>query len=163
MAAADRECEGNMLKRKKKKKNSESPETAQKSEKAGKVSASSESAESRWEEIENRVVKDNSESAARDEDFVDPRIRAKQNFHRELRRVFRIELTFIIIIWAVWILDTAVFSGRLQGYGIQPRTAIGLAGIITAPFLHASFAHILNNTIGFVLLASLVLFIDINL
>jgi membrane associated rhomboid family serine protease len=41
---------------------------------------------------------------------------------------------------------------RLSSDGIYPRTLSGLPGIISAPFLHAGFGHLLGNTVPFVVL-----------
>jgi membrane associated rhomboid family serine protease len=67
----------------------------------------------------------------------------------------RQEITGVILfvgsIWAVFLVSL-VFPG-VDGYGVIPRRAIGLVGIPAMPFLHASFQHILSNTIPlFVLL-----------
>ncbi len=40
---------------------------------------------------------------------------------------------------------------------IVPRTAGGLVGIVTAPFIHANFAHLIANLPAFVVLGALIL------
>ncbi len=57
----------------------------------------------------------------------------------------------LAIMWAVWIVD-AVDHYRLNQYGIEPRNVDHLYGILTAPFLHASFGHIFGNSIPFLIL-----------
>ena len=44
----------------------------------------------------------------------------------------------------------------LVSFGIVPRTLEGLRGIILAPFIHGSFAHLLGNLVPFVVLSWLV-------
>src|SRR5690606_38922515 len=39
-----------------------------------------------------------------------------------------------------------------SAYGIVPRTFDGLIGIVAAPFLHASWSHLLSNTVPLTLL-----------
>jgi len=51
---------------------------------------------------------------------------------------------FIALIWIVFALDTFL---PLERYGLVPRTLRGLSGIITMPFLHGDFKHLLGNTI----------------
>jgi membrane associated rhomboid family serine protease len=51
----------------------------------------------------------------------------------------------------------ALLGGALTGYGVVPRTLIGLRGILFAPFLHASVAHLVANTVPFLVLGWLVL------
>ena len=63
-------------------------------------------------------------------------------------------LTFIGVIWAVFLLSLAVPS--LRDHGLVPRSLVGLVGIASMPFLHGSFAHLLSNTVPlFILLALL--------
>ncbi|MCF5367032.1 rhomboid family intramembrane serine protease, partial [Pseudomonas sp. PA-4-8C] len=40
----------------------------------------------------------------------------------------------------------------LMAFGLVPRTLHGLFGILTSPFLHASFAHLSANLIAFLVL-----------
>ena len=60
------------------------------------------------------------------------------------------------IMWAVELLDLLPFF-HLDRYGIHPRSASGLMGIVFAPFLHDGFGHLLVNTIPFVVLGGIVL------
>jgi membrane associated rhomboid family serine protease len=54
----------------------------------------------------------------------------------------------------MWVSEVAdqVLGGRLDAYGIEPRTDEGLAGIAFAPFLHAGFGHLIGNTIPFLVM-----------
>jgi membrane associated rhomboid family serine protease len=45
----------------------------------------------------------------------------------------------------------------LIAFGLVPRTLHGLGGILTSPFLHASFAHLSANLIPFLILGTLVM------
>jgi membrane associated rhomboid family serine protease len=47
---------------------------------------------------------------------------------------------------------------QLDQYGIEAREPEGLDGIVTAPFLHVGFAHLLGNTIPFVIMGLLIAF-----
>lgn len=58
------------------------------------------------------------------------------------------------VMWAVQALNF-VLGGLLTGYGIVPRTADGLWGILCAPFLHGSWTHLAVNTVSLVILGSL--------
>jgi membrane associated rhomboid family serine protease len=60
-------------------------------------------------------------------------------------------------IWLAW------FVAWMMGWdtidlGIRPRDAHGLIGIFSAPFVHASFAHLMSNTLPLGLLAGLALY-----
>ena len=65
--------------------------------------------------------------------------------------------TFIGIMWIVEIIDLAIFSGGLDGLGIQPRTLVGLRNIVFSPFLHVGPGHLLANTLPFIVLGWLVM------
>jgi len=54
---------------------------------------------------------------------------------------------FIGLLWLIQIVNALIFHGALFNLGIHPRTLFGLLGILFAPFLHASFAHLIANTI----------------
>lgn len=59
-----------------------------------------------------------------------------------------------LIVGAMWVVEVinAIDGQRLDSDGIISRHLSGLAGILSAPFLHASFAHLISNTIPFVIL-----------
>ena len=57
------------------------------------------------------------------------------------------------LMWVVEIVDQ-VTSANLDQYGIKPHEADGLVGIVTAPFLHAGFAHLKGNTVPFLVLGA---------
>lgn len=57
----------------------------------------------------------------------------------------------VAIMWAVEIVN-ALDSYRLDSDGIVPRSVSHLYGVLLAPFLHASFSHLLGNTVPFVVL-----------
>lgn len=50
----------------------------------------------------------------------------------------------VVLVLAIWLLDHGL-SLDLAQYGLYPRTAAGLLGIITAPLLHDDWAHLFNN------------------
>ena len=50
----------------------------------------------------------------------------------------------------------------LLAFGLVPRTLHGVSGILTSPFLHASFAHLSANLIAFLVLGTLVIIDGLN-
>lgn len=58
-------------------------------------------------------------------------------------------------IWTVSVANWVIFGSSLSAYGVQPLTTSGLYGILFAPFLHGSMAHLMANTVGFLMLAPL--------
>lgn len=57
----------------------------------------------------------------------------------------------VAVMWAVELVN-AIDDYRLDRGGIVPRNVSHLDGIVFAPFLHASFSHLLGNTVPFVVL-----------
>jgi membrane associated rhomboid family serine protease len=56
-----------------------------------------------------------------------------------------------IIIFFLWLVKFIEFADRLDlfYYGIFPRRIQGLIGVITSPFIHANFNHLINNSVPF--------------
>ena len=61
------------------------------------------------------------------------------------------------VMWILEIVDS-LDSHRLDRDGILPRSFSHLYGILLAPFLHASFGHLIDNTIPFLLLGLTIAF-----
>jgi membrane associated rhomboid family serine protease len=79
---------------------------------------------------------------------------------RSIGRVIKDHLLLLFgllgAMWIVKILDLLPFL-HLAHHGIHPRTVSGLPGIVTAPFLHANFAHLALNSLPFIILGGIVL------
>jgi membrane associated rhomboid family serine protease len=60
-------------------------------------------------------------------------------------------------IWIAWLMAW-LLGWPLDDLGVRPRTTSGLVGILTAPFAHASFEHLMSNTLPIGLLATLMLY-----
>lgn len=54
---------------------------------------------------------------------------------------------FLVVEWAVHIVNAFVFGGALSNYGIRPLDFNGIWGILTAPLLHVSFEHLASNSV----------------
>lgn len=55
------------------------------------------------------------------------------------------------VMWVGEIVDT-ILGGDLDRFGIRPRRVDGLDGIVLSPFLHSGFAHLIANTIPFMVM-----------
>ncbi len=60
-------------------------------------------------------------------------------------------------IWLVW-LGSWLLGWSMNDLGIEPRRLHGLIGILSAPLAHASFEHLMSNTLPLALLATLTLY-----
>jgi membrane associated rhomboid family serine protease len=65
-------------------------------------------------------------------------------------------LSFTAVLWVVEFYDQ-VTGEQLDQDGIVPRTAHGFEGILWAPLLHGGWAHLIANTLPFLIFGFLVL------
>ncbi len=61
-------------------------------------------------------------------------------------------VAFIIVTWGVFLTSVVM---PINNFGLIPRDASGLIGIVTMPFLHGSLSHLINNTISLCVLLAL--------
>jgi membrane associated rhomboid family serine protease len=80
--------------------------------------------------------------------------------HHDRKRVRYAVLGAFALVGGVWIawIASQLFGWSLGDLGISPREPAGLLGILTAPLAHASFAHLMSNTLPLALLATLTLY-----
>jgi membrane associated rhomboid family serine protease len=74
-----------------------------------------------------------------------------------LSRAFSVALSFVLVLWVVKFTEYFTATDFIQ-LGIYPRSVSGLIGIICAPLIHASFAHLFANTAPIILLGTMVLY-----
>jgi membrane associated rhomboid family serine protease len=60
----------------------------------------------------------------------------------------------VALMWLVEVVD--LVAGDIDSAGIRPRDTDGLVGIFLAPFLHGNFAHLLGNTVPFLILGTVI-------
>jgi membrane associated rhomboid family serine protease len=60
------------------------------------------------------------------------------------------------LLWIVQIVNAADDYG-LDRFGVKPRQVDGLWGVLTMPFLHAGYGHLLSNTVPVVLIGWMLL------
>ena len=67
-------------------------------------------------------------------------------------------LLLAAIVVFMWLVESinSIDGDRLDGDGIYARNVSRFWGIITSPFIHASFQHLLDNTIPFVFLGMII-------
>jgi membrane associated rhomboid family serine protease len=65
-------------------------------------------------------------------------------------------VALVALLWVIQLVNQAM-SLRLSEWGIRPRTAGGLPGILFAPFLHGGINHLILNTVPLLVLGSLVI------
>ncbi|MBV8431721.1 MAG: rhomboid family intramembrane serine protease [Solirubrobacterales bacterium] len=88
--------------------------------------------------------------------MADTAIRARPSRPLEVQRQGVVLLVGIVLVmWVVEVINT-LDSNRLDSDGIYGRSFGHLWGILTAPFIHASFAHLIGNTIPFVFMGLII-------
>lgn len=64
-----------------------------------------------------------------------------------------IPLIIVVLMWLVKIVEVS-FGIDLGAYGLRPHTARGLIGILTLPFLHGSWEHLISNSVPILVLGT---------
>lgn len=70
-------------------------------------------------------------------------------------RRFGAPIALLAIMWAVQLADS-ILPGSFSGFGIRSWDPSGLLGVVFAPLLHASWAHLIGNSAPFLVLGCLV-------
>lgn len=70
-------------------------------------------------------------------------------------RPYLLVVGLVAVMWLVELIDLLPGT-ELDRAGIEPRTFDGLWGIVFAPFLHADLAHLLGNTVPFLVLGLII-------
>jgi membrane associated rhomboid family serine protease len=61
----------------------------------------------------------------------------------------KLVVAMVAVMWVAEVIDLVLAGNPLDAYGIHPRAAAGLPEILSAPFLHAGFGHLISNTVPF--------------
>jgi membrane associated rhomboid family serine protease len=63
-----------------------------------------------------------------------------------IRKSLTYPFLFVVLLWIIKVLEVH-FNWQLFDFGVRPRMAEGLIGIITGPLVHGSYDHLLSNTL----------------
>jgi membrane associated rhomboid family serine protease len=75
--------------------------------------------------------------------------------HERQREGVALLAGIVVLMWVIEVINT-LDGNRLDHDGIYPRDFGRLWGILTAPFIHASFQHLIDNTIPFVFMGLII-------
>ncbi|UYO97859.1 rhomboid family intramembrane serine protease [Microbacterium sp. M28] len=70
-------------------------------------------------------------------------------------RRFASPVIMLALMWAIQLAD-AVLPGSFTGFGLRSWDISGLGGVVLSPLLHASWAHLIANSLPFFVLGCLV-------
>ena len=88
---------------------------------------------------------------------LEPSANAVQRDRTRIRYAILGAAGLVAGIWLAW-LGAWLLGWDIDDLGIRPRELQGLTGILTAPFAHASFEHLMSNTLPLGLLSALMLY-----
>lgn len=91
----------------------------------------------------------------------DPAYTASRRAGQNFLLAFRLVLGYVIVMWSVFVFDQLLDLGLIR-YGLRPREAVGLLGLVTTPLLHYNLAHIGSNTLPLLVGGTMLLFLYPN-
>lgn len=94
-------------------------------------------------------------------DIPDPEYTASERARANFRLAGKLALGFVAVIWVIQVLNSGLDLG-LARFGVRPRELAGLPGILFAPLLHGSFAHLVANSVPLVVLGTGMLYLYPN-
>jgi len=86
----------------------------------------------------------------------DPAYTGSEQARANFRLAAKIALGFVALIGLIQLLNSGLDLG-LQRFGVRPRQLAGLPGILLAPLLHGSFAHMIANSLPLLVLGTVML------
>lgn len=76
---------------------------------------------------------------------------------RRLRSAFAVAVSFALLLWLLKLIEYLGGFDFTQ-FGIYPRQAVGLVGILFAPLIHASVSHLFANTPPIIVIGTMLLY-----
>jgi membrane associated rhomboid family serine protease len=89
---------------------------------------------------------------------IDPAYTASARARGNFRLAVRIALTFVAILWLTQLLNSGL-DLRPEDFGVRPRQAIGLIGILFAPLVHGDFEHLFANSLPLLVAGTAMLYL----
>ncbi len=78
----------------------------------------------------------------------------QQRLGQDRLTALQLVVAMIAFMWVLEAVDYVAPGAPLDNYGIHPRDAAGLAEILSAPFLHVGFGHLISNTVPFAVMGA---------
>jgi membrane associated rhomboid family serine protease len=88
----------------------------------------------------------------------DPAYTSSEQARANFRLAGKIALGFVALIWLIQLLNWGL-DLELERFGVRPRQLAGLPGILLAPLLHGSFAHLGANSLPLLVLGTGMLYL----
>ena len=78
----------------------------------------------------------------------------KQRLGEDRSVALQLVVAMIVLMWVLEAVDYVAPGAPLDNYGIHPREPGGLLEIVSAPFLHVGFGHLISNTVPFAVMGA---------
>ena len=91
-------------------------------------------------------------------DVPDPRYTHSPQSRALLALAVRLALGFVALLWIVHLMNWGMDLDP-RPFGLRPREWLGLVGIVTAPLVHADFAHLVANSVPLAAVGIVMLFL----
>ncbi len=91
----------------------------------------------------------------------DPNYTGSARAKRNIITALRASALFVLLIWGVFLVDR-IGGLELYRYGLLPQTQAGLTGLLMTPLLHASWQHLLSNTLPLLVAGTAILYLYPN-
>jgi membrane associated rhomboid family serine protease len=78
----------------------------------------------------------------------------QQRLGQDRFTALQLVVAMIAFMWVLEAVDYIAPGAPLDNYGIHPRDPAGLAEILSAPFLHVGFGHLISNTVPFAVMGA---------
>jgi membrane associated rhomboid family serine protease len=88
----------------------------------------------------------------------DPGYTQSAQSRASFRLAARIAVGFVALLWLVYLMNWAADLDP-EPFGVRPREAAGLAGILLAPLAHGDFLHLVSNSAPLLVLGTAMLFL----
>ena len=94
-------------------------------------------------------------------DVPDPRYASSKRAQGNFVLAFKVTLGFLAVIWSVFLFDQ-LLRLELIRFGLRPREAMGLIGLVTTPLLHFNLSHIVSNSLPLMIGGTMMLYLYPN-
>lgn len=91
----------------------------------------------------------------------DPRFTQSRKDKKNFQLAIQIALFVVALLWLILFIDQ-YFDLQLGRFGLGPRDAAGLLGILTAPLLHEGVEHLFSNSLPLIVSLTTILYLYPN-